>query len=137
MQKTYIRASSTGNYILDDSLSDIIQHDSNNLPDSNVQFIMNQGTIFETEFIKIIKNKHTVVNITSIDIDQEKKYTETLKLLEEGHDIIYQGYLFNEDKTLGGSPDLIVKSTYINTLMEMNFMENNKLPIHYNNKPYL
>ena len=86
MQKTYISASSTGNYILDDSLSDIIQHDSNNLPDSNVQFIMNQGTIFETEFIKIIKNKHTVVNITSIDIDidQEKKIYRNIKTIRRG-----------------------------------------------------
>jgi hypothetical protein len=111
----YIRASSVSNYILNDKLVDYLKV---NKTDTNksIEYIMNQGNIFEEELIKIIKNKHNIVTINTND-SKENKFQETTKLIDQGHNIIYQGYLYDKHNNIGGSPDLIVKSTYINKLM--------------------
>jgi hypothetical protein len=112
----FIRASSLSNYILNDKLVDyfkINKTDENN----STAYIMNQGNVFEEELMKMIQKKHRVVTINTNDT-KENKASETIKLMNEGSDIIYQGYLYDENNNIGGSPDLLVKSTYVNKLMD-------------------
>jgi hypothetical protein len=129
----YIRASSVSNYILNDKLVDYLQI---NKVDKNISrdYIMEQGNIFEEELLKIIKDKHTVVSISNIYDTKENKFNETKKLIAENNNIIYQGYLYDQDNNIGGSPDLLVKSTYINKLMNNIIILENEQKI--NDKDY-
>ena len=129
----YIRASSVSNCILNDKLVDYLQI---NKVDKNISrdYIMEQGNIFEEELLKIIKDKHTVVSISNIYETKENKFNETKKLIAENNNIIYQGYLYDQDKNIGGSPDLLVKSTYINKLMNNIIILENEQKI--NDKDY-
>jgi hypothetical protein len=129
----YIRASSVSNCILNDKLVDYLQI---NKVDKNISrdYIMEQGNIFEEELLKIIKDKHIVVSISNIYDTKENKFNETKKLIAENNNIIYQGYLYDQYNNIGGSPDLLVKSTYINKLMNNIIILENEQKI--NDKDY-
>lgn len=128
----YIRASSLSNYILNDNLVDYLKVEKSD-KNTSIEYIMNQGNIFEEELIKIIKNKHDIKTINIHDTI-ENKFNETKKLIDEGHNIIYQGYLYDEENNIGGSPDLMVKSTYVNKLMNNIIILQNEQKI--NDKSY-
>jgi hypothetical protein len=129
----YIRASSVSNYILYDKLSDYLKIKYND-KNSSSEYIMNQGNIYEQELIKVIKQKHKIVTLSNINDTKEKKYNETKKLINAGHNIIYQGYLYDDINNIGGSPDLIVKASYVNVLMDNIIILQNEQKI--NNKDY-
>ena len=112
-RKTYIRASSVSNYMMKDCIVDYINNKNNTGVITNNT--MEQGNIFERELLKIISVKHKVY------IPELLNYDETVLSMEKGENIIYQGYLL-DGNNIGGSPDLIVKSTYINKLMESNII---------------
>ena len=115
-ENIFIRPSSLSNYILNDKLADYLKIDKTD-KNPSIEYIMNQGNIFEEELIKIIKTKHNIMTINTNDM-VDNKSRETIELMEAGHNIIYQGYLYDKINNIGGSPDLLVKSTYVNKLMD-------------------
>jgi len=82
------------------------------------EYIMNSGIIFEDELIKLLEPNHTIVKVADFtESRQIKKFNETISLMKQGIPIIYQGVLHNNENNTYGLPDLIVRSDYINKLM--------------------
>jgi hypothetical protein len=138
-----VSASSVRNYMLNDPLIDYLKEyniyslenekKQNNhikkIPNSKAiiqpnvdtftNFILNAGVEFENELIKIIKRKHKVVKVSEfIQCKNIEKMNETIKLMKEGIPIIYQGVLHNYENETFGMPDLLVRSDYINKLLD-------------------
>ena len=134
VKKPYIRASSVGNYLMNDGLVDYLTRDNQKPISLATLYIMEQGNIFEEELIKLVKKNHKVYEPVFNSYDNETKHNVTIKALEQGHDIIYQGYIYDKSNNIGGSPDLIVKSTYLNRLMNSNIIKNFNIVSTINNK---
>jgi hypothetical protein len=136
-----VSASSTRNYLLHDPLIDylneynitsldkipgakprnndtIINYDNNKTNDIFVNYIMNAGVEFENELIKLIGKSHKVITVANYrDSKNIEKYKDTIELMRKGEPIIYQGILHNYENYTFGTPDLIVRSDYVNKLM--------------------
>jgi len=128
---TLIRASSVANYMMDDCLADYFKqsYDDDN---KSAQYIMEQGNQFESELIKIIMKDHIVYT----PINGDMKYNETIDAMIKGYDIIYQGYLCDYNRNIGGSPDLIIKSTYFNKLFPNTIIPHGESNINNVVQPY-
>lgn len=127
-----ISGSSIRNYMLNDPLLDYLEKNNSNYNKKStnifLDYIMKAGVDFENELIKIIKQKHivnTVIeNITLLNKKSyDKYYNMTLDLMKKGCPIIYQGFVYNYSNNTYGIPDLIVRSDYINTLMNNNIID--------------
>ena len=145
-----VTASSIRNYMLNDTLSDYIKEfnilsindtptikkyiDNNSISENKstdnkindnlfTSSILKAGIDFETELINILLKNHKIVtvalNYTHIN---KLKFNETIDLMKKGIPIIYQGVLYNDDNNTFGSPDLLVRSDYINKLMNYNVL---------------
>jgi len=137
-----VSASSTRNYLLHDPLIDYLNEynitsldkiprinsknndtiisieNKNKTNDIFVNYIMNAGVKFENELVNIIKKSHKVITIANYrDSKNIEKYKKTIELMKEGEPIIYQGILHNYENYTFGTPDLIVRSDYVNKLM--------------------
>ena len=137
-----VSASSTRNYLLHDPLIDYLNEynitsldkipganprnndtiisieNKNKTNDIFVNYIMNAGIEFENELINIIKKSHKVITIANYrDSKNIEKYKKTIELMKKGEPIIYQGILHNYENYTFGTPDLIVRSDYVNKLM--------------------
>lgn len=137
---TMISATSIRNYMLNDPLIDYLKkYNINSLSnnsnkkqkikqfDTFTEYIMNSGIKFEDELIKLINVKHPIVKVANYTESRDiKKFNETIKLMKEGVPIIYQGVLHNNDNNTFGLPDLIVRSDYINKLMEYDVISNDE-----------
>ncbi len=149
---TMISASSIKNYMLDDPLLDWLKYYSiNNLTDiprqknhnmfvnnringlqsnkSHTQFIMNQGNLFETHVFNFMKTNLTKFNIVQVvenntinSVQSYEKYMETVKLMKDGTDIIYQGVLHDYKNKLYGSPDLLIRSDKLNNIFNLDLI---------------
>lgn len=119
---------------MNDGLVDYITRDTQKPISLATLYIMEQGNIFEEELIKLIKKDHIVYQPIFSSYDNETKHNATIKALEQGHNIIYQGYIFDKSLNIGGSPDLIIKSTYLNKLMNSNIIDNVNIISTINNK---
>jgi hypothetical protein len=130
---TMISATSIRNYMLNDPLIDYLKEYNirslSDFPTNKKQkidkptdlfseCIMNSGIQFEEELIKLIMEKHSVVKVADYTQSRQiKKFHQTISLMKKGVPIIYQGVLHNNDNNTFGLPDLIVRSDYINKLM--------------------
>ena len=102
--------------------------------------ILNDGNEFEKEILNFLKLKfnNDFIEIGySFDSIYLEKFNETKKAIENKIPIIYQGVLHNNDDLTFGSPDLIVRSDYIEKISENSellindeFLKN-KHEIHY------
>jgi hypothetical protein len=74
-----------------------------------------------------LKENHNIKIISNDikDIRNPDKFQETLKAIEEGHNIIYQAVLHDNINKFYGSPDLLVKANYINKLFGYKLIEDN------------
>jgi len=121
-----ISATSIRNYMLNDPLIDYLKEykitsKTSKQTDLFSNYIMKAGIKFEDELIKLIMKNHTVIKVSDYtQSKQEEKLNETISLMKEGVPIIYQGVLHNYDNHTFGLPDLIVRSDYINKLMNYN-----------------
>ena len=130
-ENKFIGASSIRNYMLNDSVIDYLNKYNVNYikKPTNIflEYIMKAGIDFEIELINIIKRKHivnTVVdNIALLNNNRDKYYNMTINLMKSGCPIIYQGFLYNEENNTYGIPDLIVRSDYVNILMESEIID--------------
>jgi hypothetical protein len=133
--KNWFSPSSLRNCIMDNALIDylnIYQSANGKGVSDFTKFIMNSGIKFEQVVmqkigemfpphdIKTIYNGH----IPNFNETCQKLYIETIKAIEAGYPIIYQGVLINEKEKLYGTPDLIIKGTHINKIYDKQILSN-------------
>jgi hypothetical protein len=127
----WISPSGMKNYIMKDPLLDyfyLIEGKENKNPNNNCEvtfkeFLMRKGNDFEQCIIKLLKDKFKDdIDLTPIcshytDIYNDKKYKETCERIMRGDPIIYQGVLHNPMNKTYGSPDIIIRSDWINKIV--------------------
>lgn len=145
-----VSASKVRNYLLNDTLIDwlseynitnINQNIKNNLPNSHTfsecfnntmvdeftKHIMEQGILFEREVIKLLSNKHKLVQASeSFQAREKRNFDYTKELMREGIPIIYQAVLHDYENKTYGCPDLLVRSDYINKIFNQDVIEESK-----------
>ena len=149
-----VSASSTRNFLLNDPLIDWLEEYNiksiNDVPCNNnldtkykfidifTQNIMEEGNKFEGIVIKKIRDKHDVITISETYQSKNiKLYKKTKKYMKKGVPIIYQGILHNYKNKTYGSPDLLVRSDYLNKFIgydiynEKHFSKKLNVPWHY------
>lgn len=158
---TYNSASSIHNYMLNDPIIDYLklkkrgfsnkqiievikeeleepsdEDELTNTEEMFFNFIVKQGTKFETSVVNYIRNKvdsavtrestkhvEDVENFIRIsynynDIINPESYTKTVKAIKDGIPIIYQGVLYDTDAKTFGSPDFIIRSDFLEYIVE-------------------
>jgi putative phage-type endonuclease len=108
----------TANY----DVKDKIQTKNN---DNNIfnKFLMKQGSTFEDQVIELLRSRHGDNMVQIATYQQAKshiKYLETIHHMEQGTPIIYQGVLHNYSNKTFGMPDLLVRSDWINKIIQTN-----------------
>jgi hypothetical protein len=113
----------------------------NNNESNFIKYIMDQGNLFEDNVFELLSSKFQVVKVAeSFQARQEDKFLETVKHMENGIEIIYQGVLHDYKNNIYGCPDLLVRSDRMKDLFcNTNFNENNlsneanklNIPFHY------
>jgi hypothetical protein len=140
---SWISPSNIGNIILNDSLSywlkyykiDTLNSSPNKYRkfkediDLHTKYLMDKGIEYEEIIINKIKENHNVIcfNNTIKDIVNPKKFIETVECMKRGDNIIYQGVLHCPINKFFGSPDLLVRSDYINKLFNYNYITDKKI----------
>lgn len=127
----WVRASDTRNSMLGDPLIDWLEMhggkagfiEDAKLPgyDQNLdfqEFILQQGTKFEENVMTRMREKfpNDLVTIQSNGAPFEMK--ETLEAMARGVPIIAQGHIWEPEFRVHGHPDLLVRSDYLNKLVE-------------------
>lgn len=124
--QTWNSASSVQNYMLKDPILDWFKWSKPVRGSSNdtkfVNFLMSQGNKFEQYVMSYISTKFGPQNIVKVsdnyeDIISVAKYLETIQLMKQGVPLIYQGVLHNPTNQTYGSPDILIRSDYINDLV--------------------
>lgn len=132
--KNWVNASSTRNFAFNDNLADWLNeygrakglvpiYDTGTRYNESANFtnyIMDKGNEFEKVVINTIRERFGDDVVTVCDTYNSanlEKYKETLELMKKGVPIIYQGPIRNYDNRSYGTPDLIVRSDYINRLV--------------------
>jgi hypothetical protein len=85
-------------------------------------FILNQGNKFEDKVVSCISDIINSKNIKQIsfsqkDIPKISKFQETIREMEKGTPIIFQGVLHSSTNNTYGSPDLMVRHDYLNRIV--------------------
>lgn len=139
-------ASSVHNYLLDDPILDYFKYKPyfnrtrsfsvsegltvTNLPSNKendfgnfLNCILKKGNEFEKNVMQKIYEKIGLENIKQIsfsqyDISCKSKFRETIKEMQKGTPLIYQGVLHSESSNSYGSPDIIIRSDYVNKLSD-------------------
>lgn len=122
----YMSASKVRNYMLDDPFLDYlkmygtekIDYEFTNKQDKFSKYIMEQGQCFEENLYLDLVNNFKNLNIRQVcynvsDIHNIKKHSDTIKMMKEGVQIIYQGLLIDKKNKTYGSPDLLIRSDVI------------------------
>lgn len=119
------------NYLNDDPLLDWLNKYGNKKDKDIIKkeydfndYIKNKGKLFEQNIIDNIKKRF---NNYFIDINNySNKNDYTIKSMEEGIPIIYNGFITNHEDYTYGIPDLIVRSDYLSLLISNDtFLDNN------------
>ena len=124
VDSSWISATKTRNYILDDPLIDYLKY-TNKLKrkreDTFLNLILDNGLKFEENIIKILRekfpNKITTISIQMDDIRNPLYFKKTIDAINNKDPIIYQGVLHNPLNKTFGAPDLIVRGDYINKII--------------------
>jgi len=93
------------------------------LPETFKSTIIQNGNLFETESMKFLKQSLGARNFKTICVDYRTStsramYDETIQAMKKGVPIIYQGVVHNYDNGTYGIPDLLVRSDWINKLVD-------------------
>lgn len=126
--QTLISATQTKNYLINDPLVDFLNIwvSESNTRNSHSQysnkplfkeFIMNRGKEFESELIKYINNhKIPVISVSEVyTLDMVQK---TIDLMKAGTPLIHSAPLHNKRNNTGGIADLLVRSDYLDKLVD-------------------
>jgi putative phage-type endonuclease len=135
--KKWVSATKTRNSMLNDPLLDWLdyhgyssKHGNNKINDYKpivkdtnsvfTNFIMNKGNDFEKMIIKNIQHMYgnSVVTIANkYQIYSNDKYNETVQHMIKGTPIIISGILHNHSNNTYGMPDIIIRSDWVNKLI--------------------
>ncbi len=90
--------------------------------DSHTNFIMSQGLEFEKYIVNKLREEYNVIQIGEDYSDSQdyNKHLETVELMKQGVEIIYQGILHDYSNNIYGTPDLLVRSDIMNKLFNIN-----------------
>lgn len=139
-----ISGSAVKNYFLNDPLLDWLSYyNIKKLSDKPVvkeikgnnsnyfpKFIMKQGNLYENNIYEYLKKNYDTIKIADSYLNRsEQLFNETVDCIKEGVPIIYQGVLHNYDNQTYGSPDLMIRSDYINDIFGYNVIDENDLQI--------
>lgn len=133
VDRSWISPSHLRNYLLKDGLSDWLSLSHRGPPRISpwTQFLMKKGIDFEQSIIKELQRTFPFVQVSysKEDIQSYNKFEETLNLLQNGVPLIYQGVLHDQKDRVFGSPDLIIRSDWLNRIVpETLSLEEEKLP---------
>ena len=161
IDRTWISPTKLRNHLMKDPLIDWLIHNrssnydpsrfANKPPDNSfTNYIMTQGKIFEDKVIELIYEDFGEDCIAEIggetDCLSKEKLLETLDAMNRGIPFIHSGLLHDHVRKIFGIPDLLVRSDWINSLIDKNPLsrhaetisaprlidENNKTPkYHY------
>jgi putative phage-type endonuclease len=119
----WVSATKIHNYMIDDPIIDyleIYKHKNANVSiDTFSKVIMEKGNLFEKRIIKQIKDKfpRSFVEVgNSQNIRSHAMYLKTIDYMNKGIPIIYHGILHDHSKKIYGSPDIIIRSDWLNKL---------------------
>lgn len=145
IDKTWVSATQTRNYILNDTILDWLNlyggsqgfkrdSESNSIIQSSLNFtryIMNKGIEFEDLIISEIKKEHHIYRVNRDDsISLQERYVlqiqDTYSAMKRGEKIIYQGLVFDPVSMTFGYPDLIIRSDCINSLVKTKILTEKK-----------
>ncbi len=106
-------------------------NDSHN-NDSHTSFILNQGLEFEQQVINKLRQKYNVIQIAEEYSDNQdyNKHLETVELMKQGVEIIYQGVLHDYNNHIYGTPDLLIRSDMIKKIFPMCNLDNNTCSVN-------
>jgi len=145
IDNSWISASRTRNYLMDDALVDYLEQNKIyrvedltsvskkrkrreeevvNSSDQYLNTILNNGIEFENRIIEELFKRFPNKVVKVIDINSKNKskdpiyYHMTVELIKKGVPIIYQGVLHDTVTKTYGLPDLIVRADYINKIFD-------------------
>lgn len=129
--KSWVSATHIRNYIVKDPIIDWLEchsyklnnadYNSNNFDNNNTtndftSFIMQKGNEFEKELVNYINEKKMTVQTVS-DVITEESVAKTIKYIMQGVPIIHSAPLQNNKAKTRGIADLLVRSDYLETLV--------------------
>jgi predicted RecB family nuclease len=120
-----------------DSHKDIVERDNYIVNEkSKLNILFDSGNIFENKVMNYLKDKFgdDMITITTEGRigSTKENFNKTVDAINKGIPIIAQAVLFNDDNKTKGIADLLVRSDYINLLVERPVKEiKEKEPIHY------
>lgn len=109
----------------------------NNELDEFTKLVFSKGNEFEKIVIEELEKKFDVVKILDNykDYRNIEKVKQTYEEMKKGTPIIYQGLLYNDETDTFGIPDLIVRSDYINQIVETSILSEEEENIKADNLP--
>jgi hypothetical protein len=134
----WVSATDTRNYLLNDGLLDVLKYKGSTLTkvkssyqdtfiktignndESFISSLMQQGIKFEKRVISLIIDKIGTENVINIGGDlnprSRSNYLKTLKAINDGIPVIYQGIVRNYKNKTYGIPDLLVRSDWLSEI---------------------
>lgn len=153
----WVAASATKNYMMDDGFLDVLACKSSAVIKADPNYsneiakmirlttntsgfvpnLMQSGNLFETKVIQLIIKELGKENVLDIggnhNARSTQKYHETIQALNDGIPCIYQGILRNyENKTYGVS-DILIRSDWINKLLDVNALSPDEIHVSATN----
>lgn len=139
----WVSATDTKNYMIDDPVLDwfnLYAMCNNYCPDSNNnasdynfnEYIMAKGVEFENSILHNLEKRFgpSLVKVANIyqgySVD---KFMETINYMERGIPIISNGILHNDSNKTFGIPDLIIRSDFINKIVELPVLTEDEVKI--------
>ena len=129
-----ISPSNIRNYMMNNTLIDWISYYKkyNITVPSYLQARFDGGNLYEQIVINKLRKKYQVVTISTMnDSRSVEKFNETVKKMNKGVEIIYQGILHDIKDNLFGCPDLLVRSDRMKEIFNISVPYNTELPYYY------
>ena len=150
---SWIAATSTKNYLMDDGFLDLLKYKSSNVIKSNPDYtkdigkmiaastdttsfvpsLLNYGNVFETKVINLLKRELGENNTIDIggnhNARSEQKFKNTVSAIKKGVPLIFQGILRNYENKTYGVADIIIRSDWINKFLDVNALSRDELSI--------
>lgn len=147
-------ATSTKNYLLEDSFLDLLQYKSSSIikADANyskdigqmiaaannttsfVPSLLTYGNLFESKIVELLKREAGSENCIYIGGNprSDVSYEKTVAAIKKGYPLIFQANLRNFDNFTYGVSDLLIRSDWINRFFDVNALSEKEETISCN-----